>query len=335
MPSNSHVSLYIKGLFRFFGTLRRNAVVFLSLLTLNAARAATYQFDFGTAGTEPGYVAVDNVTTYSEGLGYGWISTNGLLLRDRGIADDLHRDFIFDSTTSGITFRVSGLVPGAKYLMKVLCGDANFGDHIIIVSVPGAATLPTISPRTGEYLQLSASVTADATGILNIAFSSPTPNWILNALTLEPTDNDITPVIETSPYNGWNPSVFAIDPTPALLSNFDPNSVTDFTPTGLTRTNYLALIASEIDFWKTMQNSSGAIIDPYANSEIQYATPAFANAAAALVAYGGRTDLIEPAAKAMDKATLDLHNRTAASSHEDFYPAMLAQGLRLLTPYVD
>lgn len=301
---------------------------------VNMAGAAAFQFDFGAAGTEPGYVAVDNVTTYSTALGYGWVSTNGLNLRDRGIADDLRRDFIFDNTSSGVTFRVSGLVSNGNYLMTVLCGDANYGDHVITVSVPGAGTLPTLSPGTGEYLQLSATVNADATGTLDITFSSPTPNWVVNALTLAQTTNNISPVIETSPYNGWNASVFSTDPTMNLLSHFDPSSVTNFIPTGLTRTNYLDLITSEVDFWKTKQNSSGAIIDPYANTEIQYATPAFANAAAALAAYAGRTDLIEPAALAMDKATLDLHNRTAASGHEDFYPAMLAHALRLLTPYV-
>lgn len=311
--------------------------VFLAtpILILQAVAAPTNQFDFGTAATAPGYVAVDNVTTWSAALGYGWVSTTGLLLRDRGVADDLRRDFIFDTTTSGVTFRVSGLTPGGKYLMKVLCGDASYGDHIITVSVPGAGTLPTLSPQTAEYLELSATVNADGTGALDITFGSPTPNWVVNALTLAPTNTDITPMVASSYVSEWNPAVFATDPTTNLLHGFNGTGAVGFAPTGLARTNYLTLIASEIDFWKSHQNSSGAIIDPYANAEIQYATPAFANAAAALVVYAGRTDLIGPAALAMDKATLDLHNRTAASGHEDFYPAMLAHALKLLAPHVD
>lgn len=326
---------------RFFHSLPgadgfvRAVIAGLFLPVFNTAVADTRQFDFGAAGTEPGYVAVDNVTTWSAGLGYGWVSTNGLSVRDRSGPGALRRDFIFDNTTSGLTFRVSGLTPNGKYLLKVLCGDASYGDHVITVSVPGAGTLPTISPHIYQFLQLSASVSADATGTLNITFGSPTPNWVLNALTLESTTNDITPVIESSPCNEWDALVFATDPTPALLSRFDPGSVTNFASSGLTRTNYLTLIASEVDFWKTKQNASGAIIDPYRGVETQYATPAFANAAAALVVYAGRTDLLEPAAKAMDWASVRLHNNAGADGHDDFYPGMLAHALRLLSPLVD
>ena len=85
-----------------------------AVLGVNAAIADTKRFDFGTTGTEPGYVAVDNVTTWSAGLGYGWVSTNGLNVRDRGGPGALRRDFIFDNTTSGLTFRVSGLTPNGK-----------------------------------------------------------------------------------------------------------------------------------------------------------------------------------------------------------------------------
>ena len=101
-----------------------------------SAQSGVYRFDFGATTTEAGYVAVDNTVTYSAAKGYGWLSTTGLLLRDRGAPDDLRRDFIF-TTTSTQTFRVTGLTPG-KYLMKVLCGDLSYGDHVITVSVPGA-----------------------------------------------------------------------------------------------------------------------------------------------------------------------------------------------------
>ncbi|MEY4387945.1 MAG: hypothetical protein RLY20_3228 [Verrucomicrobiota bacterium] len=313
---------------------RLNWCAVLLLLVVNVT-AANYQFDFGAAGTEPGYVAVDNVTTYPGPAGYyGWLSTNGLNLRDRGEPGLLRRDFIF-TTVSSATFRVSGLAPSGKYLMKVLCGDASFGDHVITVSVPGTGTLPTISPHTYQFLQLSTSVNADASGNLEITFGSPTPNWALNALTLAPTNTDIAPVVESVPYNDWDESIFNTDPTTNLLNRFNGTGAVGFTPTGLTRSNYLTLITSEIDFWKTKQNSSGAIIDPYRNAETQYSTPAFANAAAALVVYANRSDLLEPAAKAMDWASLRLHNNQGADGHDDFYPAMLAHALRLLSPLVD
>src|SRR4051794_29650294 len=43
----------------------------------------------------------------------------------------------------------------------------------------------------------------------------------------------------------------------------------DFSPTGLTRNDYLTLIAGNVDFWKQHQNDAGAIIDPYEKKERQ------------------------------------------------------------------
>ncbi len=311
------------------------ALVFVALALAGAgavsAQATSYKFDFGATTTTAGYVAVDN-TLYSAARGYGWTANTGLLLRDRGVPEDLRQDFVFNNTVGAtLTFRVTGL-PAGRYLMKVLCGDASYGDHVITVSVPGAGTLPTMAPKTGQYLQLSATV--NNPGTLDVTFSSTANNWVVNALTLEPAPADITPFVESSPVSEWQPSVFSSNPTTALLNAFASATTGNFSSTGLTRADYLRLIASEIDFWKTKQNSSGALIDPYANSEIQYSTPAFAQAAGVLVAYAGRTDLIEPAAKAMDWATARLKIRAAAGGHEDFYPPMLAHGLMLLKPYV-
>jgi hypothetical protein len=310
-------------------------VVAMSIMAFNTA-GATNQFDFGSAGTEPGYVAVDNVTTNWGALGYGWLSTNGLMLRDRGVPDALHRDFIFKNTSGTNGFRVAGLTPNGKYLLKVTCGDAEFGDHVITVSVPGAGALPTMSPGASEFETLTASVDANGSGILDISFGSPINNWVVNALTLTPSTTNITPFIESNYIfaNEWDPAVFAADPTTNLLSRFDGTGAVGFTPTGLTRSNYLTLIASGIDFWKTKQNSSGAIIDPYAGSEIQYSTPAFAHAAAVLVVYAGRNDLLGPATNAMNWAASRLHDGLAAGGHDDFYPGMLANTYRLLAPQV-
>lgn len=133
----------------------------------------------------------------------------------------------------------------------------------------------------------------------------------------------------------WQGDVFKRDPTQPLLAAFRKNAkgvAFNFRPTHLSRGDYLQLIAAEVDFWKGQQNADGAIIDPYSKQEIQYSTPAFAQAAALLVALGGRGDLLEPAAKALDHATRALAERKAANSHEDFYPTMIAHALRLLKP---
>ena len=303
------------------------------LFTLGAA-AQTLQLDFGAVGPETGYTAVGNTTIWSESLGYGWTSTSGLNLRDREAADDLLTDFIFKNTAGDNLFRISGLTPNGNYLLTVTCGDADYGDHVITVSVP-SGTLATLSPQTSEYLKLSASVEADASGILDITFGSPTPNWVVNALTLEATTDTVSPSTESLSVSEWNPDVFATDPTLDLLNGFNGAGAVAFSDTGLTRADYLTLIAREIDYWKTQQNSSGAIIDPYTSSEIQYSTPAFANAAAVLVVYAGRTDLLEPAALAVDWAAYRLSINAGANGHDDFYPGMLANAYRLLSPLVD
>src|SRR4051812_33097103 len=49
----------------------------------------------------------------------------------------------------------------------------------------------------------------------------------------------------------------------------------DFKPTGITRANYVPLIAANIDFFKKCQDATGAIIDPVSKGERQYSTPAY------------------------------------------------------------
>lgn len=133
----------------------------------------------------------------------------------------------------------------------------------------------------------------------------------------------------------WSAST-APDPTKQLLDNFrKAPAPSAFQPTGLRREDYLRMIAAQVDFWKGKQNASGAIIDPYMNREHQYSTPAFAHAAAALVAWQGRKDLVEPASKALDWSIRSLRERKAADGHEDFFPPMIAHAMELLRPHVD
>lgn len=315
------------------------AVAGILVLTALAARAQTNRFDFGAAGAEAGYIEVGATTTWSTNAGYGWLSTNGLQLRDRGISNSLYRDFIFNNSgtaASGVTFRVSGLTPGSRQLLKVTCGDANYGDHTIAVSVPGTSNIPTMTPAKAVYAQLSATVNATTSGIVEVTFRSPTTNWVVNALTLEPWATNVSASISNIVLDPsrWTESVFATNPTQNLIDGFDGGRGSSFAATGLTRSDYLRIITGEIDFWKTKQNASGAIIDPYAGSEVQYSTPAFAHAAATLVVYAGRTNLLEPAALAMDWASAALKAGTAANGHDDFYPGMLAHAYTLLRPLV-
>jgi hypothetical protein len=137
----------------------------------------------------------------------------------------------------------------------------------------------------------------------------------------------------------WAPVLTWDDPTINLLAGHRHRLASDekrsFQPTGLGRGDYLTLIAGEIDFWKTQQDTeTGAIIDPYRKAEFQYSTPAFAHAASALVAYANRGDLVESTAKALDWSCRTLADRKAATGHEDFFSPMIAHAIRLLKPLV-
>jgi hypothetical protein len=108
-----------------------------------------------------------------------------------------------------------------------------------------------------------------------------------------------------------------------------------FKPTGMTKKDYLPLIAGNVDWWKHFQNEAGEIVDPYEYKERQYSTPAFGLAAALLVRDGGRADLLEPAQRAVSRSLEQLVTHTTADGHADFYIPMLMHAHRLLKDKVN
>jgi hypothetical protein len=226
----------------------------------------------------------------------------------------------------------------------------EFGNHILTPSVNvGGVTFPQVQPNASEFATITAAFEVKESPLV-VTFASPTNNWVINALMLEPAEKPEGVAVNTKSFAGesaasadarrvrdrWRDLKADPDPTVPLLEQFRKNvpSAPAITPTGLTRADYLKLIAGNVDFFKGHQNDSGAIIDPYKNEEFQYSTPCFAGAAAALIAHAGRTDLVEPAAKAMDWACSQLKQRKGATGHEDFYPPPLAHALPLLKPHV-
>ncbi len=284
-------------------------------------------FDFGEIAT-PKTISTQ-LQAFSPQRGFGWLG-EGLLLRDRQAPDSVRRDFVFGHQPA--TFRITGLKPGL-YKLTIISGDAIYGDHKTQVSIAGTPALPLLEPKLGEFVTLTATIRCGET--CDIVFDSPVENWAVNALTLEPTTQILAPVMNTEIFKPhWE--IPASDPTKPLVANLlRTPQPRDFRSTELSRAAYLKLIAGEVDFWKTQQNAQGAIIDPYKKIEWQYSTPAYAHAAAALVAWQKRDDLLESAALAMDWATHSLGQRAAANNHEDFYAPMLAHALRLLKPRVD
>ncbi len=316
---------------KFAGLL--TAITSLTLIA-STAYAVPVRLDFGTPEfVETNHIAVAPQTRFSPTLGYGWSTGEGLLVRDRNVPDALRRDFVFGSKPA--TFRFAGLTPGL-FKLTVVCGDMTYGNHVTRVKVAGATRpWPLLSPAVAEFQTLTATV--QVTGAtLDISLDGPENNWIVNAMSLEPATTAEDPKVTSQIFahaSTWQ--TFNDDPTKALLAQFrKAPAPRHFTSTGLQRSDYLQLIASEVDFWKTQQNADGAIIDPYRREEFQYSTPAFAHAAAALVTWHKRDDLLEPAARAMDWATKSLSERKAATAHEDFYAPMLAHALPLLKPRV-
>lgn len=94
---------------------------------------------------------------------------------------------------------------------------------------------------------------------------------------------------------------------------------------------YLALADGIVRHFASFQSPRGAIIDPYEGEEKQYATPAFACAAAILYAGGHNPRILRACMKAMDAATGSLAAGQAADGHADFYTVLLMQALDRLT----
>src|SRR5262245_50301532 len=96
----------------------------------------------------------------------------------------------------------------------------------------------------------------------------------------------------------------------------------DFVATGLTKKDYLKLVAGNVYFWKKRLSKDGAMLDFHEadkdhpqGHEKQYSTPAFALSAAELVKEAGRDDLLEPATRAFSFALAALVNKTTANQH--------------------
>ncbi len=105
----------------------------------------------------------------------------------------------------------------------------------------------------------------------------------------------------------------------------------DFVSTGLSRKDYLDVIAGQVNAMKAYQDSVGRIIDPVTKKEQYFTTPCYAHSVAALAkaGYPVSSGLIESGKKALDVSLEALAEAKAAGSHGDFYtwPALLAYEL--------
>lgn len=84
------------------------------------------------------------------------------------------------------------------------------------------------------------------------------------------------------------------------------------------------------------QNLSGAIIDPYSKTEVQYSTPYFANAVGTLISSGRALDLLVNGIAAMNSATQNIAfgSDSIPDNHGEFFLAPLASAVPLYTLHV-
>lgn len=152
-----------------------------------------------------------------------------------------------------------------------------------------------------------------------------TPQHILTTVILAM--SSFTAAAQTSP----NQDALTTHPAAEQLTNVFKNPApASWTTSGVTKANYLKLIAANVDYFKQFQNDAGAIIDPFQKREIQYSTPAFALAGGLLAAQGNRADLLEPAIRALSCSITALVQRKAAESHPDFYIPLIMRAYGVL-----
>lgn len=302
-----------------------------------AENSTTWSFDFGKGAAAEGYYKVTPETRYDAATGFGWLPTENMPeARDRTVPSRPLNDFIFGREAA--VLRVDA--PPGAYRMVLEMADAAFGNHVLDVSVNGAGeAFPSLKPGISEEARLTATFQSGSP-YLEIRFSSPIQNWVVNSLRLEPASAMEEAMVDIRPLpreveDLWED--LAAFPGERLVEDFRQNlqQQQPVTETGLKAVDYLRLIAGNVDFFRQHQDERGAIIDPYREEEFQYSTPCYALGGAVLVEHAGRSDLLESAALAMDWAVWSLANRKGATAHEDFYAPVLAHALPLLSRHVE
>lgn len=323
-------------------------VISIAFLRLSASSgmefgAAKLRFDFGRTDGSLNPVAVDAATRFSEKIGYGWVSDSPLEVRHRKSPKDQRRNFVLGVKPA--TFRIAGLRPG-KYLLTVVSGDMDYGDHVTRVNVSGNAIgLPALAPAASEFATLAATI--NTTGNVDVAFDTTGANWIVNELTLEPVTKDQKPRVALNTVAAPND----IEPAMStILLNVEPSqpaylpeirfhlTARPWQPVNAPRSELLERMQKALralaafQYWNTTNQAdekNGAIIDPYDHTEIQYGTPTFAFNVATLLTEGRAEDLVTAGARALDRASLNIATGYANQGHGEFFCAPMAKAIRM------
>lgn len=89
-----------------------------------------------------------------------------------------------------------------------------------------------------------------------------------------------------------------------------------------------------MQYFRHFQAPTGEIIDPYAQAEIQYATPCFAFSCATVYSKGLDATLLANCSNALSHAIQELVNDTCADGHCVFFTKPVVFAYRILAPLV-
>jgi hypothetical protein len=141
-----------------------------------------WKLDFGEGDPAAGYQGVDFSTYFHLEREFGWIDRSEIQTRDRRANNRILGRFV--AATSPATLRVI-LDPG-RYILHVVMGDKDFSGHILQLKLSDNDEIfPVLTAEAGEYAVLRTVVDVPIS-FLDLTFSSPVANWVLNSVTLEP-----------------------------------------------------------------------------------------------------------------------------------------------------
>lgn len=286
---------------------------------------------------------LDSHTYYSTDQNIGWTNKSSRKnVTRKEFASESLRSFVLGSSPSTLRFDM----PSGQYRIQIHSGDGK-----------GVLRHTRINLQTEKQSILVGKLTTQREhfGFLSCDFEIPVNSqfftltfddgdsdnqWVVNKIELF-SRTEPAQAIQSKTYlpemNNWKlPSTIEITANHTLKEwekTFDKNALLQ--PTKVDRHTYLDLIEGNVDFFKNLQDSNGAIIDPQKKEEFQYSTPCFAYCAALISVERERLDLIQPALMAFKFSAKALANRTAANGHEDFYPAPLAYAYKHLLMLVD
>jgi hypothetical protein len=141
-----------------------------------------WKLDFGEGRPAAGYQRVSPSTFFHLEREFGWTDRSEIQARNRRASNGILGKFVL--ATSPATLRVT-LDPG-KYVLQVIMGDKDFPDHALQLKVSDTEEVfPLLTAEAGEYAILHTVIDVPIS-FLDLTFSSPVNNWIVNAVTLEP-----------------------------------------------------------------------------------------------------------------------------------------------------